>query len=233
MSNTKRLKKAHEILGDKTPKSLPEALQLLQGYRDGAKAKFDETVNVVFKLGVDPKQSDQMVRGAVAMPNGLGKTVKVAVVAKPERVKEALDAGADIAGADEFIEDIKAGKLDFDTLIATPDMMVALSKLGKVLGPKGLMPNPKLGTVSDDITKAVKAAKSGQVEYKTEKAGLVHAAFGKLSFSVESLEQNFKALYDAVVAAKPATSKGVYMVYAYISSCQGPSIKLDLAKLMG
>lgn len=233
MANTKRLQKAQEVLADQSPKSLSEALGLIHKYAEVAKAKFDESVNVVFKLGVDPKQSDQMVRGAVAMPNGLGKTVRVAVVAKPERVKEALAAGADIAGSEEFIDEMKAGKLEFDVLIATPDMMVSISKLGKVLGPKGLMPNPKLGTVNEDITTAVKLAKSGQVEYKTEKAGLVHAAFGKLSFSKEALEQNFKALYDAVVAAKPASSKGVYMVYAYLSTSQGPSIRLDLARLLG
>jgi large subunit ribosomal protein L1 len=188
---SKRFKKAKEVINSELSHSLADALSVFKEYEVQAKAKFDESINVVFKLGIDAKHSDQMVRGAVPMPHGLGKQVRVAVATKAERVKEALNAGADLAGADEFLEDIKAGKLDFDILIATPDMMVALSKLGKVLGPKGLMPNPKLGTVSEDIGAAVQRSKSGQVEYKSEKTGLVHAAFGKLSFSVERQFQSF------------------------------------------
>jgi large subunit ribosomal protein L1 len=230
---SKRFKKAKEVINSELSHSLADALSVFKEYEVQAKAKFDESINVVFKLGIDAKHSDQMVRGAVPMPHGLGKQVRVPVATKAERVKEALNAGADLAGADEFLEDIKAGKLDFDILIATPDMMVALSKLGKVLGPKGLMPNPKLGTVSEDIGAAVQRSKSGQVEYKSEKTGLVHAAFGKLSFSVEMLKGNFKALYDAIVAAKPANSKGVYIREIYLSPTMGPSIKLDLSKVSG
>lgn len=229
---TKRQQKVQSLLQGVQTCSLSESLDVLLQYKEQAAAKFDETVDVVFELGVDPKQSDQMVRVAVVMPNGLGKSVRVAVVTNQDNVKVALAAGADVAGAESFIEEMKAGKLDFDVLIATPDMMVQLSKLGRVLGPKGLMPNPRAGTVSEDIATAVKNVKSGQVECKTEKGGLIHAPIGKLSFSKESLMENFKAVYDAVVAAKPSASKGVYMRGGYISPSQGPAVKLDFARLM-
>jgi large subunit ribosomal protein L1 len=233
MSNGKRIKAARTKVDATKAIALVEAIKMLGKYSKEYKTKFDETIDVIFKLGVDAKQSDQYVRGAVAMPNGLGKSVRVAVICKADRVKEAKDAGADVAGAEEFLEDIKAGKLNFDVCIATPDMMPAVSKVGKVLGPKGLMPNPRLGTVSDNIKEAVKLAKAGQVEYKIDKAGIVHAAIGKLSFEEKAIKENFAALYDAVVAAKPSGAKGEYIKGIYLGSSMGPSIKLDLASLMG
>ncbi|MDF3047446.1 MAG: rplA [Candidatus Midichloriaceae bacterium] len=233
MKASKRIRKARELVTKDAQHSLDQALEIIAKYSAEAKAKFDESVEVTMKLGVDPKQTDQMVRGAVAMPNGLGKSVRVAVFSKAERVKEAEKAGADVCGSEELIETVKAGKIDFDVCIATPDMMVQLSKLGKVLGPKGLMPNPKLGTVTEDIEGAVKRAKAGQVEYKTEKAGIVQAAVGKVSFSVKDLKENIIALYSAVLAAKPSASKGTYMKDFYLSTSMGPSIRVDLGKIVG
>lgn len=231
--SSKRLRRANELLKEGVDYSLDHALEIIAKYAIESKAKFDESVEVVIKLGVDPKQTDQMVRGAVAMPNGLGKSIKVAVFTKPERVKEAADAGADIFGSEDLLEIVKGGKIDFDICIATPDMMVQLSKLGKVLGPKGLMPNPKLGTVTEDIEGAVKRAKSGQVEYKTEKTGIVQAAIGKVSFSLKDLKENIIALYEAVLAAKPSGSKGNYVKNFYLSTSMGPSIRVDLSKIVG
>jgi large subunit ribosomal protein L1 len=229
----KRIKNAASIVNPDNKYSLDDAMNVIAEYKSKFKAKFDESLDVVFKLGVDPKQSDHMVRGAVPMPNGLGKKVVVAVIVPADRVKEAKDAGADIVGSEELIEEIKGGQINFDVLITQPSMMVAISKLGKVLGPKGLMPNPKLGTVTDNIVAAIKNAKSGQVEYKIDKAGIIHAAFGKISFDKEALKENFRALYNAVVNAKPQSMKGVYMKDIFVSTTQGVSIRLDLDKVMG
>lgn len=230
---SKRIRKARELSNPELKYSLDEALSVMEKYVASNKTKFDESLDVAIRLGVDPKQGDQQVRGAIEMPNGLGKTVRVAVFCKPERVKDAKSAGADVYGSDDFVEEVKNGKMDFDVCIATPDMMGALSKLGKVLGPKGLMPNPKLGTVTDDIVGAVKSAKAGKVEYKVEKAGIVHAAVGKLSFSSKALKENVLALYNAVLAAKPSGAKGNYVKDFYISSSMGVSIRLDLEKIVG
>jgi large subunit ribosomal protein L1 len=190
-------------------------------------AKFDEAVDVAFSLGVDPKHSDQMVRGALVLPHGTGKTARIAVLAKGEKAKEATDAGADFVGSDELIEKIQGGWLEFDKMIATPDMMVAVSKVGKILGPRGLMPNPKLGTVTFDVAKAVKEQKLGKVEYRTEKSGIVHVAIGKKSFGAQKLKDNFVSLMSTLVKAKPPTSKGQYMKNITISTTMSPGIVVD------
>lgn len=190
-------------------------------------AKFDETVDVAFNLGVDPKHADQMVRGAVVLPHGIGKSVRVAVLAKGEKGREATAAGADFVGAEDLIEKIQGGWFEFDKMIATPDMMVAVSKIGKILGPRGLMPNPKLGTVTFDVSKAVKEQKLGKVEYRTEKTGIIHVAIGKKSFGAEKLKENFLALVAVIVKAKPPTSKGSYMRKVTLSSTMSPSIGVD------
>jgi large subunit ribosomal protein L1 len=192
-------------------------------------AKFDETIDVSFNLGVDTKQGDQQVRGAVVLPHGTGKSVRIAVVAKGDKAKEAVAAGADIVGADDLIERIQGGFLDFDKLIATPDMMVAISKVGKILGPKDLMPNPKLGTVTVDLAKAVSEQRKGKVEYRAEKAGIVHVKIGKKSFGPEKLQDNFGAVMSAVLRAKPQTSKGNYIRSVTLSSTMGPGIRLDIS----
>lgn len=193
--------------------------------------KFDQTLDVVMKLGVDPKHSDQMVRGMVALPAGTGKSVRVAVICKDDKIELAKSSGADIVGSTEVIESIKAGKIDFDICIATPDMMAMIGQVAKVLGPKGLMPNPKLGTVTVDIATAIKNAKSGQVEFRVEKGGLIHAGIGKLSFATEDLMKNLKVLFDSVVKAKPAAAKGTYMKSIFLSSTMGPAIKIDIANI--
>ena len=193
--------------------------------------KFDETLEVAINLGVDPRHSDQMVRGIVSLPAGLGKDVKVAVICKDEKVAGAKAAGADLAGSLTIIEDIKAGKIDFDVCIATPDMMGIVGQVARVLGPKGLMPNPKLGTVTADIATAVKNAKSGQVEYRVEKAGIIHAGLGKISFAEGDLLKNARAFIDSVVKAKPAGAKGVYLKKIHMSSTMGPSLKVDLSTI--
>lgn len=190
-------------------------------------AKFDESVDVAFNLGVDPKHSDQMVRGALVLPHGIGKTVRVAVLAKGDKAKEAEAAGADVVGAEDLIEKISGGWLDFDKMIATPDMMVALSKVAKILGPRGLMPNPKLGTVTFEVSKAVKEQKLGKVEYRTEKTGIVHVIIGKKSFGAEKLRDNFNTLTAALVKAKPPTSKGTYIKNITLSATMSPGIKVD------
>jgi large subunit ribosomal protein L1 len=192
-------------------------------------AKFDETVDMAVRLGVDTKQSDQMVRGAVVLPNGTGKKIRVLVFAKGEKEKEAKDAGADFIGGEDLIEKVSKGWLDFDTIIATPDMMGAVGKLGKILGPKGLMPNPKLGTVTFDVARAVRDAKAGKVEFKVDKGGNIHVQAGKVSFGAQKLKENLTALLDSIVKAKPSTSKGIYLRNITISATMGPGIKIDTA----
>lgn len=208
--------------------SLEEAISLV---KKSTFVKFDETLEVAINLGVDPRHSDQMVRGMVSLPAGTGKDVKVAVICKDDKVAEATSAGADLAGSDIIIDDIKAGNINFDVCIATPDMMGVVGQVARVLGPKGLMPNPKLGTVTVDIATAVKNAKGGQVEYRVEKAGIVHAGLGKLSFSESDLLKNAHTLLDSVVKAKPAGVKGAYLKKIYISSTMGPSLKVDLSTI--
>jgi large subunit ribosomal protein L1 len=195
--------------------------------KETATAKFDETVDVAVKLGVNPKHADQMVRGAVALPNGLGKTIRVLVFATGEKEKEALDAGADHVGGEELVEKIKGGWLEFDTTIAIPPMMAKVGKIGKILGTRGLMPNPKTGTVTMDIADAVKQAKAGKVQYRVEKAGIVHAPIGKASFEATQLVENLDALLDAIVKARPAAAKGTYLKGITVSSTMGPGIKID------
>ncbi len=207
---------------------LAEAVALL---KSAPKPKFDETFDIVVNLGVDAKQSDQQVRGMVAMPNGIGKTVRVAVFARGDKAADALKAGADIVGADDLADKIAKGEINFDRCIASPDMMGVVGKIGKILGPRGLMPNPKLGTVTPNVAEAVKAAKSGQVEFRIEKAGIVHAGIGKASFSEEALVQNVRAFIDAVSKAKPTGSKGVYMKKVSLSTTMGAGLKIDLASL--
>jgi large subunit ribosomal protein L1 len=192
-----------------------------------AYAKFDESVDVAFKLGVDPKHADQMVRGALVLPHGIGKSFRVLVLAKGDKAREAEAAGADFVGADDLIEKIQGGWMDFDKMIATPDMMVAVSKVGKILGPRGLMPNPKLGTVTMDVTKAVKEQKMGKVEYRTEKTGIVHVVIGKKSFGSQKLRENFMTLATALLRAKPPTSKGTYMQTVTLSTTMSPGIAMD------
>ncbi|MEJ7777534.1 MAG: 50S ribosomal protein L1 [Sphingomicrobium sp.] len=198
-----------------------------------ATAKFDETVEIALNLGVDPRHADQMVRGVVSLPKGTGKDVRVAVFAKGEKADEAKAAGADIVGAEDLMEQIQGGKTDFDRVIATPDMMGVVGRLGKVLGPKGLMPNPKLGTVTPNVGEAVKAAKSGQVEFRVEKAGIIHAGIGKASFPEADLKANFDAFLDAIVKARPSGAKGKFVEKVAISSTMGRGVKLDLAEIAG
>jgi len=197
--------------------------------KESSYAKFDETVDVAVRLGVDPRHADQMVRGAVVLPNGLGKDVRVLVFAKGEKEKEALDAGADYVGAEDLVAKIQEGWFDFDTAIATPDMMGVVGKIGKLLGPRGLMPNPKVGTVTFEVARAVKESKAGKVEFRVEKAGIVHAPVGKVSFEAEKLEGNILALVEALLKAKPSAAKGTYIKKISVSSTMGPGINLDIA----
>jgi len=192
-----------------------------------ARAKFDESVDLAIRLGVDPKKADQMVRGTVVLPNGTGKKVRVLVFAKGQKEKEAIEAGADYVGGEELIEKISKGWLEFDKAIATPDMMGSVSKLGKILGPRGLMPNPKVGTVTFDLEKAIKEIKAGKVEFKVEKAGVVHVPVGKASFGFQRLLENIKALLEVIIRAKPPTSKGIYLKSIALSTTMGPGIKID------
>jgi len=201
--------------------------------KKNATAKFDETVEIALNLGVDPRHADQMVRGVVSLPKGTGKEVRVAVFAKGDKAEEAKKAGADVVGAEDLMETIQGGTIDFDRVIATPDMMGIVGRLGKVLGPKGLMPNPKLGTVTPNVADAVQAAKSGQVEFRVEKAGIVHAGIGKASFEEADLKANFEAFVDAIVKAKPTGAKGKYVKKLSVSSSMGPGIKVDLAEVAG
>ncbi len=204
--------------------SLKEAVELAV---DTARVKFDETADVAIQLGVNPKHADQMIRGSVVLPNGLGKSVRVLVFAKGDKEREALDAGADFTGSDEFIEKIKGGWLEFDRIVATPDMMGSVGKIGKILGPRGLMPNPKVGTVTFDVKNAVEELKAGKVEFRVEKAGIVHSPVGKISFGANKLAENILALVESIIKLKPASSKGTYLKAVSLSTTMGPGIKID------
>ncbi|MBU5615168.1 50S ribosomal protein L1 [Geomonas azotofigens] len=228
MSMTKKLKEARAKVDRTKTYPLTDGLELV---KSAAYAKFDETVDLVVKLGVDPRHADQMVRGAVVLPNGLGKDVRVLVFAKGEKEKEAREAGADYVGADDLVAKIQEGWFEFDTAIATPDMMGVVGKIGKLLGPRGLMPNPKVGTVTFDLARAIKESKSGKVEFRVEKAGIVHAPVGKVSFTAETLRQNVVALVEALQKAKPAAAKGTYMKKVAVSSTMGPGVTIDLADI--
>jgi large subunit ribosomal protein L1 len=224
----KRIKKNTDGLSREKFYGLGEAVKLV---KSRANAKFDETIEVAMNLGVDPRHADQMVRGVCNLPNGSGRKVRVAVFAKGPKAEEAKKAGADIVGADDLFEIVSKGTIEFDRCVATPDMMGLVGRLGKVLGPRGLMPNPKVGTVTMDVTAAVKAAKGGAVEFRVEKAGIVQAGVGKASFSEEQIAGNVKAFYDAVIKAKPQGAKGTFVKKVSISSTMGPGLKLDLASL--
>ena len=227
-----KLSKKQKALNEAVDRSriygVDEAIETLKA---NARAKFDETIEVALNLGVDPRHADQMVRGVVTLPAGTGKDVRVAVFARGAKAEEATAAGADVVGAEDLMETIQGGTIDFDRVIATPDMMGIVGRLGKVLGPKGLMPNPKLGTVTPNVTEAVKAAKGGQVEFRVEKAGIIHSGIGKASFPAEDLKRNFQAFVDAIVKAKPAGAKGKYVKKVALSSTMGPGLKVDVAEV--
>ncbi len=228
---TKKHKALATQLGDNQKLyGVDEALKTL---RNLASTKFDETLVVALNLGVDPRHADQMVRGMVTLPSGTGKDVKVAVFARGDKAEQALAAGADKVGAEDLMEDMQAGNVDYGRVIATPDMMGVVGRLGKLLGPKGLMPNPKLGTVTPNVAEAVKAAKGGQIEFRVEKAGIIHSGIGKLSFSDDALKANFAAFVDAIVKAKPAGAKGKYVRKVALSSSMGPGLKIDTAEVTG
>ncbi len=222
----KRIAKANEIFAGKVNLSVEDAVKLIKG---AASAKVDETLEIAMNLGVDPRHADQMVRGVVQLPNGTGKTVRVAVFARGAKADEAKAAGADIVGAEDLMETIQSGKIEFDRCIATPDLMPLVGRLGKILGPRNLMPNPKVGTVTMDVKTAVEAAKGGEVQFKVEKAGVIHAGIGKVSFSDEKLAQNVRAFVDAVSKAKPTGAKGTYLKKVSLSSTMGPGVSLDLS----
>jgi len=224
----KRMENAAQTVDRMKQYALNEAVSLVKG---NAAAKFDETVEIAVNLGVDPRHADQMVRGMVTLPNGTGRTVRVAVFAKDDNVELAKEAGADIVGAEDLAEKVQSGEIEFDRCIATPDMMAIVGKLGKVLGPRGLMPNPKLGSVTRDVAEAVRAAKGGQVEFRVEKAGVIHAGVGKASFSEQALSENVTAFIDAINKAKPSGVKGSFMKRAALSSTMGPGVKLDISTL--
>ena len=226
----KRTTAARAAFDGKHNVSVAEAAALV---KDNAKAKFDESIEIAMQLGVDPRHADQMVRGTVSLPHGTGKTVRVAVFARGEKAEEAKAAGADIVGAEDLMETVQGGKIDFDRCIATPDMMAVVGRLGKVLGPRNLMPNPRVGTVTMDVKEAVEAAKGGQVQFKAEKAGVVHAGIGKASFSAQQIEENMKAFVDAVGKAKPSGAKGTYMKKIAVSSTMGPGVSVDVASATG
>jgi large subunit ribosomal protein L1 len=225
--------RAAEALVDRNRRyPVAEGFVTIKKAADARATKFDQTVEVSINLGVDPKHADQMVRGAVVLPHGVGKTVRVAVFAKGEKQREAEEAGADVVGAEDLQKRIEEGFLEFDTVVATPDMMGVVGRLGKVLGPRGLMPNPKVGTVTMDLRKAVSEAKGGKVEFRAEKAGIIHAPVGKASFSADKLEANFNALVDLVMKLKPSTAKGVYLQGIAVSTTMGPGLKLDTTEIL-
>jgi large subunit ribosomal protein L1 len=224
----KRVEKSREGIDRNRLYGLDEAVKLV---KDRASAKFDETVEVAMNLGVDPRHADQMVRGVVNLPNGTGRSVRVAVFARGDKADEAKAAGADLVGAEDLVETVQKGTIDFDRCIATPDMMPLVGRLGKVLGPRGMMPNPKVGTVTADVAAAVKASKGGAVEFRVEKAGIVHAGVGKVSFDANAIAENIKAFADAVIKAKPTGAKGNYVKKVALSSTMGPGVKIDPATL--
>ena len=226
----KRTKKAMEAFSGKSNVSIEEAVKLV---KSNATAKFDETIEIAMNLGVDTRHADQMVRGVVGLPNGTGKSMRVAVFARDAKAQEAKDAGADIVGAEDLMETVQAGTIDFDRCIATPDMMPIVGRLGKVLGPRNLMPNPKVGTVTVDVTEAVKAAKGGEVQFRAEKGGVVHAGIGKASFDEKQLVENVNAFIDAVAKAKPSGTKGSYMKGITLSSTMGPGVTVNIDKSVG
>ena len=224
----KRIRNAREGIDRTRLYGLDEAVQMLKGK---VSAKFDETIEVAMNLGVDPRHADQMVRGVVNLPNGTGRTVRVAVFARGDKAEEAKAAGADIVGAEDLVEQVQGGTIDFDRAIATPDMMALVGRLGKVLGPRGLMPNPRVGTVTPDVAAAVKASKGGAVEFRVEKAGIVHAGVGKASFEANAIAENIRAFADAVQKAKPSGAKGNYVQRVAITSTMGPGVKIDPSTL--
>jgi large subunit ribosomal protein L1 len=226
----KRMTAALERVDRNKSYPVSEAVRLV---KEGATAKFDETIEVAINLGVDPRHADQMVRGVVSLPSGTGRSARVAVFARDKKAEEARKAGAEVVGAEDLVEKVQAGQIDFDKVIATPDMMPLVGRLGKVLGPRGLMPNPKVGTVTADVATAIRNAKGGAVEFRVEKAGVVHAGIGKASFSQEALEANVRAFLDAVNKAKPSGAKGTYMKKIALSSTMGPGVKVDAADVLG
>jgi large subunit ribosomal protein L1 len=227
---SKRMKSSNEERDREVFYSVEDAVKFI---KDNAKVKFDETIEIAMNLGIDPRHSDQQVRGVVQLPHGTGKSMRVAVFAKDAKAEDAKNAGADIVGAEDLAEKIQAGEIEFDRCIATPDMMAVVGRLGKVLGPKGLMPNPKLGTVTQDVATAVQAAKGGEVQFRCEKAGIVHAGVGKASFDEQALAENVRAFIGAISKAKPSGVKGTYIMKASISSTMGPGIKLDMPNALG
>ena len=228
MKHGKKYRKSKEAVDRAQELDIAEGLQVLDGFE---KAKFDETVDMAIKLNVNPRHADQMVRGTVVLPNGTGKDVRVLVITRGPKEQEATEAGADMVGADEYLPKIKDGWTDVDVIIATPDMMGELGKLGRILGPRGLMPNPKVGTVTMDIAKAVKEAKAGRIEYRVEKTGIIHAPIGKRSFGAAKLEENARALYRELVRVRPTAVKGTYVKSVYISGTMTPSVKIESASL--
>jgi len=228
MAKDKRLKAAYAAVDRTKSYALPEAIKLV---KQNAKAKFDETVEMSMNLGIDPRHADQMVRGLTSLPNGTGKTVRVGVFARGPKAEEAQAAGADVVGAEDLAEQVQAGNIDFDRCIATPDMMGVVGRLGKILGPRGLMPNPRLGTVTQDVRAAVTAAKGGQVEFRAEKAGIIHAGIGKVSFDDDKLLENARALADAIQKARPTGAKGTYVQKVSLSSTMGPGVRVDVGSL--
>jgi large subunit ribosomal protein L1 len=230
MAMGKRMKSARQGVDPMKTYPVEQAVKMV---KDRAKAKFDETIEIAINLNVDPRHADQMVRGVLALPNGTGKTLRVAVFAKGDKAKEAQAAGADIVGAEDLAEKVNKGEINFDRVVAAPDMMPLVGRLGKVLGPRGLMPNPKMGTVTADVAGAVKAVKGGQVEFRAEKAGIIHCGIGKASFTENALVENVRAIYGAVEKAKPAGAKGSYIRKVSLSSTMGPGVSLDLTSLAG
>jgi large subunit ribosomal protein L1 len=226
----KRLKAAYQAFDPTRSYPLPEAIRMV---KSNARAKFDETVELSMNLGIDPRHADQMVRGLVNLPNGTGKTVRVAVFARGPKAEEALATGADVVGAEDLAEKVQAGDIGFDRCIATPDMMALVGRLGKILGPRGLMPNPRLGTVTMDVRGAVQAAKAGQVEFRAEKAGIVHAGVGKASFPDDKLLENIRTFADAIQKAKPTGAKGTYLQKVSLSSSMGPGVRVDIGSVAG